>query len=453
MRFWLDRGVDGFRIDVAHGMAKPDGLPDMVPMEDTGLLADHGPGDHRFDQDGVHACTGGSGRCSTSTPAPWPSARSGSSDDDRLAQYLRDRRAAAGVQLQAAHRRLGRRRAAAAVDHSLATVEGTPAPACWVLSNHDRPRHVTRYGGGELGHPAGAGGGPAAAGPARCGLRLQRRRARHARRRPARRGAAGPDLGALRAHRARPGRLPDPDAVVGHRAVLRVLDPARHLAAHARGLGRAHRGGAGGRPRFDAVAVPSGAGAAGASPAFGGEELEWLPAPEGCLAFRRPAGWSAWSTSPARRSRCRRGGCCWPAPTSAAGALPRRLGGLAARLSGPVRSGCGCRTAPVAFPAPRRALTPAPLSEENRCEDQGPRLHRALRRHHRRARPGRRASRSARSRSPRRRSGSCWPARSSAPGAASWPSCCSWRSSRSGCRCCPAAAAGWPSSPARRPAT
>ena len=77
MRFWLDRGVDGFRIDVAHGMAKPDGLPDMVPMEDTGLLADHGPGDLRFDQDGVHACTAGSGRCSTSTRAGWPSARSG----------------------------------------------------------------------------------------------------------------------------------------------------------------------------------------------------------------------------------------------------------------------------------------------------------------------------------------------------------------------------------------
>ncbi len=28
MRFWLDRGVDGFRVDVAHGMIKEEGLPD-----------------------------------------------------------------------------------------------------------------------------------------------------------------------------------------------------------------------------------------------------------------------------------------------------------------------------------------------------------------------------------------------------------------------------------------
>ena len=29
IRFWFDRGVDGLRIDVAHGLVKADGLPDQ----------------------------------------------------------------------------------------------------------------------------------------------------------------------------------------------------------------------------------------------------------------------------------------------------------------------------------------------------------------------------------------------------------------------------------------
>ena len=53
LRFWLDRGVDGFRIDVAHGMVKAAGLPDIGRRPDAGMLgADDAAAD--FDQDGVH---------------------------------------------------------------------------------------------------------------------------------------------------------------------------------------------------------------------------------------------------------------------------------------------------------------------------------------------------------------------------------------------------------------
>src|SRR5437868_10486661 len=52
LRFWLDLGVDGFRVDVAHGLIKAEGLPDVghsgqVEMIGTAVVP-------LFDQDGVH---------------------------------------------------------------------------------------------------------------------------------------------------------------------------------------------------------------------------------------------------------------------------------------------------------------------------------------------------------------------------------------------------------------
>jgi alpha-glucosidase len=290
MRFWLDRGVDGFRIDVAHGMAKPDGLPDMVPMEDTGLFADDGPADHRFDQDEVHLIHRRVRTVLDAYPGTMAVGEVWVSDDERLAQYLRpdELQLAFNFRLLTAEWDLEGLRTA--VEHSLATVAATPAPACWVLSNHDRPRHVTRYGGGELGTRR-----------ARAAALLQF----------ALPGVAyvynGDELG-----------MPDvdlPDEV--------LQDPIWERS------GRTERGRDGCRVPvpwtgaeppygFSTAAdtwlpMPAGWGsltvAAQAadegstlslyraalalrrsSPAFAGEELQWLPASTGCLAFRRPGG-------------------------------------------------------------------------------------------------------------------------------------------------------------------
>lgn len=52
LRFWLDLGADGFRIDVAHGLVKAPGLPDVGVGERLALL--DGEATPYFDQDGVH---------------------------------------------------------------------------------------------------------------------------------------------------------------------------------------------------------------------------------------------------------------------------------------------------------------------------------------------------------------------------------------------------------------
>ena len=62
LRFWLDRGVDGFRVDVAHGLIKEAGLPDWAERRRCSArrrtTAATEPSDAKrgpmWDQDGVH---------------------------------------------------------------------------------------------------------------------------------------------------------------------------------------------------------------------------------------------------------------------------------------------------------------------------------------------------------------------------------------------------------------
>ncbi|CAN5380621.1 glycoside hydrolase family 13 protein [soil metagenome] len=152
MRFWLDRGVDGFRIDVGHGMAKPPGLPDMADPTQGGLLANAGAGDPRFDDDGVHEIHRGIRRTLEDYPGRMAVGELWVRDDERLARYIRpdELHLAFNFRLLEADWEPGQLRAA--VEHSLHAVAGTGSPPCWVLSNHDRERHVTRYGDGARGH-------------------------------------------------------------------------------------------------------------------------------------------------------------------------------------------------------------------------------------------------------------------------------------------------------------
>jgi alpha-glucosidase len=152
MRFWLDRGVDGFRVDVAHGLAKPEGLPDMDAPEVQGVLRHGAYGvDLRFDDDGVHELHRVVRRVSDKYPDRVITGEVWVSDDERLSRYARPDELHLVFNFRLLQAEWSAEAFTAAIADSLAVMHHVGAPATWVLANHDVTRVATRYGGGEVG--------------------------------------------------------------------------------------------------------------------------------------------------------------------------------------------------------------------------------------------------------------------------------------------------------------
>jgi len=149
LRFWLDRGVDGFRVDVAHGMSKPAGLPDAANQESM-LLADSDD-DPRFDDDGVHDVHRMIRSVIDSYPDRMAIGEVWVSDDERFAQYVRPDELHMGFNFRLVQVPFEAVAVREAIEHSLAAVAEVGALPTWTLSNHDVSRPVTRYGGGAVG--------------------------------------------------------------------------------------------------------------------------------------------------------------------------------------------------------------------------------------------------------------------------------------------------------------
>jgi alpha-glucosidase len=149
LRFWLERGVDGFRIDVAHGMAKPPGLPDMASVEN--MLLKHRDDDPRFNNPNVHAIH----RDIRTVMNDYPHAVSIGEvwvyDNVRWAEYLRPDELHLGFNFRLVRTEFDAADIHDAVDNTLAAAAIEDAVPIWTVENHDVGRVVTRYGGAELG--------------------------------------------------------------------------------------------------------------------------------------------------------------------------------------------------------------------------------------------------------------------------------------------------------------
>ncbi|WP_335989641.1 glycoside hydrolase family 13 protein [Glycomyces sp. MUSA5-2] len=150
LRFWLDRGVDGFRIDVAHGMVKAAGLPDTGGDGTIEMIGTtQAP---FFDQDGVHDIY----RSWRPIIEEYDGdrifvAEAWTDSAERRSLYLRPDELHQAFNFDLVLAPFSAADFRKAIDSEIANNAGVGAPCTWVLSNHDVQRHVTRYGGGELG--------------------------------------------------------------------------------------------------------------------------------------------------------------------------------------------------------------------------------------------------------------------------------------------------------------
>jgi alpha-glucosidase len=156
LKFWFDLGIDGFRIDVAHGMIKDRNYPDIdySEVKERELLGVPILNSPFWDQDGVHDIYREWRKLSDSynpprvfcgeTWAPTP---------ERLALYQRPDELHTSFNFDYLRAGFEAPKLKESIDSTLANHRKVGAPPTWVLSNHDIVRHATRLAPGQSDHP------------------------------------------------------------------------------------------------------------------------------------------------------------------------------------------------------------------------------------------------------------------------------------------------------------
>lgn len=143
LHFWFDRGVDGFRIDVAHSLYKADGLPDLGDAAGAWQPGQPSP---FFDLEPVHDVYRAWRRIADSYDPPRVFvAEAWIPQPSRLARYVRpdELHTTFNFDFLCSPWRADRLREV--IDATLEEHALVDAPPTWVLSNHDVVRQVSRY--------------------------------------------------------------------------------------------------------------------------------------------------------------------------------------------------------------------------------------------------------------------------------------------------------------------
>ena len=149
LRFWLDRGVDGFRVDQPHAMGKQAGLPDHPYVETAGAGFIEGePDPPMWFQDSVHeifrswrkilgSYDGERAMCGEAYVLPLT----------KMAQWVRPDEFHQTFNFRFLDSPWEKDSVVAAINESFHAFDQVGAPSTWVLNNHDTIRHASRFGG------------------------------------------------------------------------------------------------------------------------------------------------------------------------------------------------------------------------------------------------------------------------------------------------------------------
>jgi alpha-glucosidase len=159
LRFWLDKGVDGFRIDVAHGLVKADGLPNITSAQSQTL--EHDPANpHPFwGQEGVHDIIRSWRKILDEYDDRAMCAEAWVLPLSRMAKWVRPDEYHQTFNFGYLETPWAKEPLVKVISDSLEAFGSVGAPSTWVLSNHDVIRHVSRFGV-ETPPPQGSGIGP-----------------------------------------------------------------------------------------------------------------------------------------------------------------------------------------------------------------------------------------------------------------------------------------------------
>ena len=149
LKFWLDRGVDGFRVDQPHAMGKAEGLPDHPDIERAGAGFIEGEASPpMWFQESVHpifrkwraildSYPGDRAMCGEAYVLPL----------SFMALWVRPDEFNQTFNFRFLDSEWKPEILFKSINESFTAFDGVGAPSTWVLSNHDIIRHASRMGG------------------------------------------------------------------------------------------------------------------------------------------------------------------------------------------------------------------------------------------------------------------------------------------------------------------